>query len=462
MRELRIAAVFLVFLLVPVLSVHACFASPSGNFYEEADDIYDDWCVCRTDPVGADGYMGVEETGNGVSIRPLMAFESLGEYTDVAYSMGEQFVDNYPDREQRAEQVFEYVRDTVTYMNDIDQFDREEYAVNADELAGTIQQEGMAFGDCEDFAFLLAVMYQGAGFRSAVVICPGHAAVLVYLPGYDEANVVFSLEGEPGWVWAEATGNTNPLGWFPQGQIEGPFLAYEISSSDRIDYCRLPAKFTLSDLAASPSPATVDDTVVISTTIQNVGKQSGDCLVSLSVGGYTDSKSVSSLAGGTSSEVSFSYSAKTAGTYTVIVSTPDTMATTQLTVETEGGEEGGGGFLPWPPRCFIATAAYGTPMADEIQILREFRDEYLLTNAPGRALVGLYYEVSPPIAQFITEHPGLKPIVRVGLSPAVAVSTVAVNTTLAEKVAILGLSVLVAVALAIWTKRRRGRGPERI
>jgi hypothetical protein len=31
--------------------------------------------------------------------------------------------------------------------------------------------------------------------------------------------------------------------------------------------------------------------------------------------------------------------------------------------------------------CFIATAAYSTPMAEEIQILREFRDEYLLTNS---------------------------------------------------------------------------------
>jgi len=113
-----------------------------------------------------------------------------------------------------------------------------------------------------------------------------------------------------------------------------------------------------------------------------------------------------------------------------------------------------------PEICFIATAAYGTPMAEEIQILREFRDEYLLTNPLGQALVGVYYRVSPPIAEFITEHPGLKPIVRAGLLPAVTMSAIAVNTTPAEKTAIVGLLVLVSVALAVWATRRRGRGPE--
>ena len=112
------------------------------------------------------------------------------------------------------------------------------------------------------------------------------------------------------------------------------------------------------------------------------------------------------------------------------------------------------------PGCFIATATYGTPMAGEIQILREFRDEYLLTNPLGQTLVGLYYRVSPPIAEFITGHPSLKPVVRAGLLPAVAMSTVAVNTTPAEKMAILGLLVLVSVALAVWATRQRGRGPE--
>jgi len=117
------------------------------------------------------------------------------------------------------------------------------------------------------------------------------------------------------------------------------------------------------------------------------------------------------------------------------------------------GDSGGG-------PCFIATAAYGTPMSEEIEILREFRNEYLLTSPVGRAFVGLYYLVSPPIAEFITEHPGLRPMVRAGLFPAVAMSTIAVNTNRAEKMVIVGLLVLVSVVVSVWATRRRGKGAE--
>lgn len=110
--------------------------------------------------------------------------------------------------------------------------------------------------------------------------------------------------------------------------------------------------------------------------------------------------------------------------------------------------------------CFIATAAYGTPMAEQIQILREFRDGYLVTNSLGQVFVDFYYRTSPPIAAFINEHPTLKPIVRVGLLPAVAMSAIVVNTTPAEKLAIIGLLALVSVAVAIWATRRRGGGPQ--
>jgi hypothetical protein len=69
--------------------------------------------------------------------------------------------------------------------------------------------------------------------------------------------------------------------------------------------------------------------------------------------------------------------------------------------------------------CFIATAAYGSWLAPEVVTLREFRDRYLLTNAPGQAFVEWYYRVSPRAAAFIAEHESLKIAARWGLTPVV-------------------------------------------
>jgi len=113
-----------------------------------------------------------------------------------------------------------------------------------------------------------------------------------------------------------------------------------------------------------------------------------------------------------------------------------------------------GGYIP-VGGCFIATAAYGTPMAKEIQVLREFRDKYLLTNPVGSSLVDFYYRVSPPVAEFITDHPSLKPIVRAALLPAVAVSTLAVNATVPDNAVMVSLLVLVSVVAAATLARRR-------
>jgi len=72
--------------------------------------------------------------------------------------------------------------------------------------------------------------------------------------------------------------------------------------------------------------------------------------------------------------------------------------------------------------CFIATAVYNTPMAEEIQILRRYRDAFLLRNNIGRTFVATYYKLSPPVARFLSQHASLASMVRVSiLTPVIKV-----------------------------------------
>jgi hypothetical protein len=62
--------------------------------------------------------------------------------------------------------------------------------------------------------------------------------------------------------------------------------------------------------------------------------------------------------------------------------------------------------------CFIATAAYGTPTAEQIDVLREFRDVVLLKSKMGSQFVALYYRLSPPVADFIAGNEVVRTLVR--------------------------------------------------
>ncbi|MFX1555526.1 MAG: CFI-box-CTERM domain-containing protein [Promethearchaeota archaeon] len=74
--------------------------------------------------------------------------------------------------------------------------------------------------------------------------------------------------------------------------------------------------------------------------------------------------------------------------------------------------------------CFIATAAYGDYDHRIVQLMREFRDRYLLTNSLGRAFVDLYYRYSPTLASFMAKRESIKALVRVNLTPIVGASAV--------------------------------------
>jgi hypothetical protein len=72
--------------------------------------------------------------------------------------------------------------------------------------------------------------------------------------------------------------------------------------------------------------------------------------------------------------------------------------------------------------CFVATAAYGTETAAELDILRDFRDQVLLKNPLGSLFVETYYKFSPPVADFIARNDFLRAVVRdVFLEPIVGI-----------------------------------------
>lgn len=103
-----------------------------------------------------------------------------------------------------------------------------------------------------------------------------------------------------------------------------------------------------------------------------------------------------------------------------------------------------------PPidECFIATAAFGSKLQPAVVLLRHFRDQYLLTNTPGRALVDFYYRHSPPLALYISSSELLQVLVRIILLPVIGIVYVIMHP-------LAGMSLMAILALMIVSRKSR-------
>jgi hypothetical protein len=116
--------------------------------------------------------------------------------------------------------------------------------------------------------------------------------------------------------------------------------------------------------------------------------------------------------------------------------------TVTVVVELPGISSGGGG----GSNCFIATAAFGSYLHPSVEILRVFRDTFLITGSLGRSFVAWYYRMSPPIADVIRTSPTLKAGVRILLLPAVGFGYLSVTLGFIPALLILFLSAAILCA----------------
>lgn len=113
------------------------------------------------------------------------------------------------------------------------------------------------------------------------------------------------------------------------------------------------------------------------------------------------------------------------------------------TALTTGSGGGGGG-------CFIATAAYGSYLSRNVQVLSRFRDSYLLTNPLGKTFVRFYYKVSPPLANYIRDNMVLRIMTRIALTPVVF-------TVMYPKIGLLLIALLLFYFIFLTTEQRSAK-----
>ena len=113
----------------------------------------------------------------------------------------------------------------------------------------------------------------------------------------------------------------------------------------------------------------------------------------------------------------------------------------QVVTSDDSGEKGGG--------CLIATAAYGSELAPQVQFLREIRDNTVMSTSSGTSFMTgfnqLYYSFSPTIADMERENPMFQQAVRAFITPMISTLSIMTLADSGSESEVLGLGISVIV-----------------
>ena len=201
----------------------------------------------------------------------------------------------------------------------------------------------------------------------------------------------------------------------PSGNVEFdvPAQTYEIDFETRVTNATSSGNIIVSDdsvpdgaffdieITGPENTATIDhqQSILITADVTNVGSETGEETAQLTEP-QQDTSDLVSLDPTETSSVDFTIPAsmiEEGDEITITVETSNDTDTVVVTAEDP---------------CFIATAAYDTPTASEIDALRDFRDDVLKASWLGRRFVTAYYTTSPPIADWIRASKQRRRLVR--------------------------------------------------
>lgn len=165
-------------------------------------------------------------------------------------------------------------------------------------------------------------------------------------------------------------------------------------------------EFVFSDMILEQE-VEVGETSTVTVKVTNIGDLEGSPVIEVKIDGTVEDTTTINLAGGESKTVAFKVSKEKPGAYEVEI---DGQRGT-LMVKKKG--------------CIIATATYGSELSPEVQFLRGFRDQKVVSTFAGshfmKAFNNWYYSFSPSVAGFIAGQLVIKTIMKGVLYPLIGI-----------------------------------------